>query len=327
MTMTANQTLVWLVFLSLVARSDPPPAPLRYEWRTLFELPGVIFTSATGAGSTLMVSTQDGRIYRRDGSTFAPWADLRAEVDASGEGGLNAIAASASDLYAFGVNRSRRLTLWRMTLSDPNDRSQIWDAGPAGIRHNACVLLWRDCLLFIGIGDQAPENDRDALAALREDSLIGKIVRFHPAARLAEVYASGFRNPWHLDWRDGALWVADVGQQRAEELNRVESGRSYGWPCYEGGTANIYAPETCAATVNTLPALSYGHDGGLRAIVGAAYFGRWLLFDYSGVVLDSTTMTAVSIAPIAPVSGVRQASEGVIVLSFGDGIGRVQLLN
>jgi glucose/arabinose dehydrogenase len=46
-----------------------------------------------------------------------------------------------------------------------------------------------------------------------------------------EHYAWGFRNPWRFsfDPASGGFFVADVGQDRFEEVNRVEKGGNYGW--------------------------------------------------------------------------------------------------
>ncbi|WP_010612619.1 PQQ-dependent sugar dehydrogenase, partial [Halococcus hamelinensis] len=67
---------------------------------------------------------------------------------------------------------------------------------------------------------------------------------------LDEHYAWGFRNPWRMGFSDGELYVADVGQSRYEEVDRVVKGGNYGWNVREGthcfGTENVSdVPEEC----------------------------------------------------------------------------------
>ena len=60
-----------------------------------------------------------------------------------------------------------------------------------------------------------------------------------------EIYAYGLRNPWRcsVDRGDritgegrGRVFCGDVGQNRFEEVDIIESGGNYGWRAYEGNT-------------------------------------------------------------------------------------------
>lgn len=54
---------------------------------------------------------------------------------------------------------------------------------------------------------------------------------------LPEIFAYGVRNPWSLTFDRGgdrALYIADVGQMRWEEVNIIKRGGNYGWPLREG---------------------------------------------------------------------------------------------
>jgi glucose/arabinose dehydrogenase len=57
----------------------------------------------------------------------------------------------------------------------------------------------------------------------------------HPDA-LGEFWAIGFRNPFRawLNPADGSVWLGDVGEDRYEEVNRVERGDNGQWPYREG---------------------------------------------------------------------------------------------
>jgi glucose/arabinose dehydrogenase len=60
-----------------------------------------------------------------------------------------------------------------------------------------------------------------------------------PAKVRTEYWAVGFRNPWRwsFDPVTKLLWLADVGQDRQEEINLVRGGGNYGWNFREGTEA------------------------------------------------------------------------------------------
>jgi hypothetical protein len=116
-----------------------------------------------------------------------------------------------------------------------------------------------------------------------------------------EVWGLGLRNPWRFafDELTGDLWLADVGEDRREEVNFVPSGtgggRNYGWKVMEGATCfrnrngcGAEVPE-CHDVAYTLPAIEYTHDEGRCSVIGGRVYrgsrvpelaGRYLYGDF-----------------------------------------------
>jgi glucose/arabinose dehydrogenase/plastocyanin len=108
---------------------------------------------------------------------------------------------------------------------------------------------------------------------------------YHPDAR-REIWAYGLRNPWQFafDPANGDLYVADVGQNRWEEVNfqagGSPGGQNYGWDLLE--SAHCYPPAafappgtpvaadvaTTCDPVGVAPVAEYNHDDGSCSITG-----------------------------------------------------------
>lgn len=122
--------------------------------------------------------------------------------------------------------------------------------------HNGgCIQFGPDGFLYFGMGDSAPNDDPRGhgqdLALL-----LGKMLRIDVDRRDAtteygvprdnpfcgesavrpEIWATGFREPWRFsfDPLNGDLWVADLGQERGDEISIVRRGENHGWNVYEG---------------------------------------------------------------------------------------------
>ena len=91
-----------------------------------------------------------------------------------------------------------------------------------------------------------------------------------------EFYAIGLRNPWRMsfDPATGKLWVADVGQNKLEEVDIVEKGGNYGWPNREGSIAGPKSPSIPAQFQSLSdPILEYEHSEGRSITGGIVYRG------------------------------------------------------
>ncbi len=118
-----------------------------------------------------------------------------------------------------------------------------------------CLQFGPDGFLYLVMGDTGPHNDPNGHAQ-NLGLALGKLLRIdvdHDAAGKGysipadnpfpgepgvrpEIWAYGFRNPWRFsfDRLNGDLWLADVGQDRVEEVDLVHRGENYGWNVYEG---------------------------------------------------------------------------------------------
>ena len=112
----------------------------------------------------------------------------------------------------------------------------------------------------------------------------------NPLQVRTEFWAEGLRNPWRMsfDPLTGALYCADVGQSRVEELDLIEKGKNYGWAYYEGTFRRTNVAQIPAGFVNTPPLLEYGRSNGIAVVGGLVYrgtrlsqlYGAYLYGDY-----------------------------------------------
>jgi glucose/arabinose dehydrogenase len=174
--------------------------------------------------------------------------------------------------------------------------------------HNGGQLAFGpDGDLYLGLGDGGSGGDPHGNGQ-NTDTLLGKILRLdvNRAGRYAippdnpfaegggapEILLTGLRNPWRFsfDRATGLLWIGDVGQNAAEEIDRVdpvrEAGANLGWNVMEASLC--YAVANCSTDGLTLPVVEYGRDAGCSVTGGYVYRGEaiprlrgWYLFsDY-----------------------------------------------
>ncbi len=143
------------------------------------------------------------------------------------------------------------------------------------------IRFGKDGQLYIGLGDGGIPSSAQDLSDLR-----GKMLRIDvsnddqsytsppdnpfvsiPGAR-PEIYALGFRNPWRWSFNSDTdeIWLADVGQDRWEEIDVVRKGGNYGWPTREG--AHCVAGTSCTTPGLADPVYEYDHSAGGAAIIG-----------------------------------------------------------
>lgn len=167
--------------------------------------------------------------------------------------------------------------------------------------HNGGYLEFgKDGYLYISFGDGAePDKSQDLkflngsilridVNAIGEKNRAYSIPRDNPFAddrngARPEIWAYGFRNPWRFsfDRATGQLYVGDVGDITREIIHRVEPGKNYGWPVWEGDICRL--PDKCVQPGFTMPLAAFPRQVIRTVIGGYVYRGQafpWLRGHY-----------------------------------------------
>lgn len=276
--------------------------------------------------------------------------------------------AQSSKIYLhynpLGSPRRSRFSEW--TLSHQNMRPESGKLGqerilleveqPYSNHKGGSLLIGPDGYLYLGLGDGGsggdPQNHGQNL-----NSLLGKILRLDvdtksngnqygipqdnpfindPKVR-PEIYAYGLRNPWRFSFSlTQKLIVADVGQDREEEISLVEKGRNYGWNEMEGQTC--YKNKKCDKSKYFGPIYTYTHQEGQSVTGGYIYFhgdipelknkyvfgdyvsGRLWAFDYPQDRKTVTEVYSLGKWPLSPSTFARNLDGELYVADYEKGI-------
>ena len=250
------------------------------------------------------VLEQPGRILTLTEADPRPvvFLDIQARVESGGEEGLLGFAF-APDFDRTGVffldytaGNPRRTVISSFTstansvgpgvapVANGASESVILEIAQPFANHNGGQLAFGpDSFLYIAMGDGGSGGD-PFRNGQNTNALLGKILRIDVKDRTryavptdnpfaggggrGEIFALGMRNPWRFsfDRETGALWAADVGQDRWEEIDVVTKGGNYGWNVMEG--KHCYNAAACDMTGLTLPVFEYGHEAGACSITG-----------------------------------------------------------
>ena len=266
-------------------------------------------TTITNAGDArLFVTEQTGRVRVIEGGALreTPFLDLRSIVFCGtggpcGERGLLGVAfhpryQENGLFFVFYNDLEGDIVVARYSVSsDPNRAAPGSGAIILEIEHKQFtnhnggqLQFGPDGYLYIGTGDGGgggdPLNSGQSLG-----TLLGKILRIDvdtppyavpasnpfvsTAGARGEIWAWGLRNPWRFsfDRLTGDLWIADVGQNRLEEINLQPftsgGGENYGWRRMEG--SECFNPSTnCDDGSLKLPIIEYGRAGSACSVTG-----------------------------------------------------------
>jgi glucose/arabinose dehydrogenase len=310
----------------------------------------------------LFVVEQGGAIkIIQGGSLLAqPFLNISSKVINSGEMGLLGMAFHPAfpTNRKFYVNYVRNnagqfqsvIAEYLVSSPDPNQ------ADPASERilltvdqvsnftnHKAGQLAFGpDGFLYFGLGDGGSAGD--PLGHGQDTgTLLGKMMRidvnstsagkqyaippdnpFVAGGGLPEIYAAGFRNPWRFsfDRPTGRMFVADVGQDKFEEVDLVKKGGNYGWNVMEGAHC-FNPPSGCNMSGLALPIVEIGHPESVAVIGGFVYHGTalaslqgvYIFGDLSGKIWGLTE------GPANTFTRALMASPGFNISSFGQDTG------
>jgi glucose/arabinose dehydrogenase len=240
-------------------------------------------TAPSNERDVLYVVQRNGRVHAvdRSGAQLRIFLDLRDRVGQRGFQGLLSIAfhpryEANRRLFVFYATAGNDIFVEeyrsRQGSVDPRTRRVILrirqpKRGRFG-HFGGQLAFGPDGRLYAAIGDGLEDG------AQSEANLYGKLLRLDVDGRITRpvVLAYGLRNPWRLsfDRRTGALYVADVGETRWEEVNRLRAGTrglaNFGWDVYEGRDARRDGDTLTGRLV--MPVAVYSHTAGNCSITG-----------------------------------------------------------
>ena len=243
-----------------------------------------------------------------DGSFAAPQPFFRVEVNDRSEQGLLGLAfhpdyAQNGTFYVHATPKSgaRRgeISEWSFDPTAPQ-----WKASkkrvilevpqPYGNHNGGQLQFGADGYLYIAMGDGGWRDDPHDHGQNRQ-TLLGAMLRisvspaFSEAYQipkdnpfvgrsdvLPEVWAYGLRNPWRFVIEGQTAIIADVGQNKYEEVSVAQAGDNLGWNTLEA--EHCFLADPCDASQTRLPIWSYDHS------MGSSITGGYVIRD--GSVLD-----------------------------------------
>ena len=270
----------------------------------------LFLTHAGDNSGRLFIVEQQGRIFiwQDDALLPEPFLDIRDRVnDLANERGLLGLAfppdyVKSLQFYvnysaAGGQTRISRFSVSPINLDEawPDSEEVILEVAQPAANHNGGMIAFgTDGMLWIGMGDGGGSYDRYRTGQ-NPQTLLAKMLRIDVRSEgpglytvpsdnpwvndlwqgqevLPEVWALGLRNPWRFsfDRHTGDLWIADVGQDRYEEVSFVPApltgGLNFGWPIREGKHC-LYGSD-CQNEGLLAPVADFSQESGVCSVTG-----------------------------------------------------------
>lgn len=282
--------------------------------------------SAPGYDGLMFVVEQEGRVMvLRKGKKLAkPFLDIRGRVESGGERGLLSVAfppdyRKSKRFYVYYTDGTGDIRVDEFKRSSAvradakSGRPVITVPHRENSNHNGGQLQFLGDNLFFGTGDGGGGGDEPGNAQ-NKDVLLGKMIRIDPRAKDGrpytvpvsnpyvgkdgrdEIFAIGLRNPfrWSFVRNPGGgqrMMIADVGQDRFEEINSVPVrkalGGNFGWNKFEG--FSVY-DGAIPGTIKPAAVLTHGGSNPNVSVVGGlvvrdkkvpALRGRYIFTDFA----------------------------------------------
>lgn len=350
--------LVLPLFLNVGHRSAAQSVSYRLVKVTSVDKPTDVASRFGDTG--LYITQQDGRLVRFDPATkkVTTALDLTEFTNADGERGLLGVVFHPTGKFLFvdytdakGDTVVARYAMRTDQTANPASRVVLFTVDQPYANHNGGGLAFGPGgRLYIGTGDGGSRDDPQRRALSRR-SMLGKIIAVDPLAtntRTAKptIWSIGLRNPWRFEFDESQnLWIADVGQDKWEEVDVAWAtegsgrGANFGWSAYEGKVR--YNTDQTAKNHHS-PVYVYEHgsagcsiSGGTRVRTASlpALRGWYLFGDYcSGRITalkvsgQRTERVRTIVENAGNVTAVRSVANGdVYVLALGGAVSTLRM--
>jgi len=279
-------------------------AAVRLEpWLDGLEMPLHLTFAPGDPAKRLFIVEKTGkiRIVKAGKLAEGSFLDVSSLVSDGGEQGLLSVAfhpkhAENGLFYVNYTDRKgdTRVVERRSSKEDP-DRAdaehakELLSVKQPYANHNGGGMAFdKEGRLWVGMGDGGFRDDPKK-AGQDDATLLGKMLRLDVDAPRGldgkapcEVRVKGVRNPWRFsfDRASGDLYIADVGQDRWEEVHVVpgggEGGENLGWDLFEGfheRPRRVKEARKAILDACLPPAVEYTHQHGVSITGGFVYRG------------------------------------------------------